>query len=135
MATTKMVREVSPIPPGRYWICILGTDKQREFDAWVADMRGAIQIEATSLNDEVPSTEFVIFVVPEGRSPFLDSWTFGFPNTAPPEITSLEDVEKAQREPDPLSQKPGDWLSSALPNLEGSATLLMIVALVLLMKK
>lgn len=135
MAVTKMVRDVSPIAPGRYWICILGTDKQREFDAWIADMRGAIQVEATSLNDEVPSTEFVIFTVPEGRSPFLDSWNFGFPNTAPPEITSIEDVEKAQREPDPLSQKPGDWLSNAFPNLEGSATLIAILALVLLMKR
>jgi hypothetical protein len=134
MATTRMVREVSPIPPGRYWICVLGRDKQAAFDSWIADMRGAIQVEATSLNDAVPSTEFVIFRVPEGRSPFMNAWEFGYPNTAPPEITSLEDVEKAQHEPDPLSQAPGDWLSSVVPNLDGSSALLLILGLILLLK-
>lgn len=131
---TKMVREVSPIPPGRYWICVLGRDKQAAFDSWIADMRGAIQVEATSLNDAVPSTEFVIFNVPEGRFPFLNAWEFGYPNTAPPEIKTLEDVEHAPREPDPLSTPPGDWMQSLVPNLDGSAALLVILGLILLLK-
>ena len=126
-----MVREVSPIPPGRYWICVLGTEKQRLFDEWIRDMRGAVQVEATSLNDEDPSTEFVIFRVPEGRSPFLNAWEFGYPNTAPPEVTSLEDVEqRPEPTPDPL-WNPGAWL----PDLDGKTIALALLALFLLSKR
>lgn len=126
-----MVREVSPIPPGRYWICVLGTDKQRAFDDWIRDMRGAVQVEATSLNDEDPSTEFVIFRVPQDRSPFLNAWEFGYPNTAPPEVTSLEDVEqRPEPTPDPL-WNPGSWL----PNIDGGTITLALLALFLLSKR
>lgn len=127
-----MVREVSPIPPGRYWICLLGSEKQRDFDGWVRDMRGAIQVEASSMNDQVPSTEFVIFRVPEGRSPFLDAVYFGYPNTAGPEVTSLEDVEQgAPPVPDPLSWSPG----SLLPTWDANTMMIVVLALVLLLKK
>jgi hypothetical protein len=129
MATTHMVREVSPIAPGRYWICVLGTEKQRDFDAWIRDMRGAVTVESTSLNDEDPSTEFVIFNVPEGRAPFLNAWEFGYPNTAPPEITSLQDVEKSPVVPDPL-WNPGSLLPSF--NLDSKLILAGLVLLFLM---
>lgn len=126
-----IVREVSPIPPGRYWICVLGKEKQAAFDDWVRDMRGAVQIETTSLNDEDPSTEFVIFNVPDGRSPFLNAWDFGYPNTAPPDVTSLEDVEKTvPPTPDPL-WNPGAWL----PDIDGKAIALIALALFLMSRR
>lgn len=133
MATrTHMVREVSPIPPGRYWICVLGTEKQRNFDAWVRDMRGAVQVEATSLNDEEPSTEFVIFNVPEGRAPFLNAWEFGYPNTAPPEVTSLTDVEqRPDPEPDPLWKPVSSWF----PDLDAKGMLVLAGLLFLAFRK
>lgn len=127
-----MVREVSPIPPGRYWICVLGKAKQAAFDDWIRDMRGAVQVESTSLNDEEPSTEFVIFNVPEGRYPFLNAWDFGYPNTAPAWVTQLTDVEqRPDPEPDP-AWNPGGWLPSL--NLD-SKVILALLAAFLLMKR
>jgi hypothetical protein len=139
MATTQMQRQVSPIPPGRYWICIVGRQKQADFDAWINDMRGGIQVETASMNDLDPSTEFLIFRVPEGRSPFLDASYFGYPNTAPPEITSLEDVERTHREPNPIDQPntfwgPGSSLPS-FPGLDSQTTMLLLLALVFLLRK
>lgn len=128
-----MQRQVSPIPPGRYWICILGADKQRAFNDWLRDMRGAVVVESTSLNDQVPSTEFVIFRVPEGRSPFLDAWQFGYPNVAAPNVHTIEDAEQAPVEPNPLEQ-PG-FGSGWLPTIDGAGTLLLILALVLLSRR
>lgn len=126
-----MVREVSPIPPGRYWICVLGKEKQAQFDDWIRDMRGAVQVEASSLNDEDPPTQFVIFRVPEGRSPFLNAWDFGYPNTAPPEVTALEDVEqRPEPTPDPL-WNPG----SLLPDLDGKAMALIALLLFFALKR
>lgn len=125
-----MVREVSPIPPGRYWICVLGKEKQADFASWVQDMRGAVQIESASLNDEEPSTEFVIFRVPDGRYPFLNSWEFGFPNTAPAWVTSLQDVEKTvEPEPDPL------WGGFKLPSLGIDSKLILAALAFLLLAK
>jgi hypothetical protein len=133
MATSHMVRDVSPIPPGRYWICVLGSEKQRDFDLWIRDMRGAVQVETSSMNEETPSTEFVIFRVPEGRYPFLDASWFGFPNTAPPEITSLQDVEQSPPPPpDPLSQA-GSWFPKF--DLDPQTALLVVLALVLMLRK
>src|SRR4030042_2506725 len=126
-----MVKEVSPIPPGRYWICVMGRDKQAAFDEWIRDMRGGIQVERSSLNDSVPSTEFVIFTVPVGRSPFLNAWEFGYPNTAPPNVNSIEDVESGPAPtPDPLST-PGAWI----PALGGHMALLLVLALFLMAKR
>lgn len=124
-----MQRQVSPIPPGRYWIAIVGKEKQRDFDLWIQDMRGGVKVETSSLNDEDPPTEFVIFNVPEGRSPFLDATYFGFPNFAPPNVHYLEDVEQTHREPN-LIDKPGSWF----PSLEGWETLALIVVGFLLLK-
>ncbi len=126
-----MVKEVSPIPPGRYWICVLGRDKQAAFVDWIRDMRGAVQVEHSSLNDEDPPTEFIIFNVPDGRSPFLNAWEFGYPNTAPPNITSLEDVEKTVEPKPDLLWNPG----SLLPDLDGKAFLLVALALFLMLKR
>lgn len=127
-----MVREVSPIPPGRYWICVLGKQKQADFDAWIRDMRGAVRVEATSLNDQTPSTQFIVFRVPEGRAPFLDALYFGYPNTAPDWVTSIEQVEQhGPPVPDPLAT--GNW-DDWLPKLDSMTKALVILALVLALR-
>jgi hypothetical protein len=102
-------REVSPIPPGRYWI-LVEADNLRDFDDWLRDMHGAAQVEATSTSrastrlDQMqgvrPST-FVIFRVPQGRMPFLNALQFGFPSFAPPNITSRDDVIQNDQKMDP----------------------------------
>lgn len=90
---THQQREVSPIPPGRYWIQITGGASMRDFNTWLRDMHGAAAVETSSLDQSVsPPSEFVIFHVPLGRSPFLNAAQFGFPNFAPPEVQSVQDV-------------------------------------------
>lgn len=129
-----MQRQVSPIPPGRYWICVLGATKQGEFDQWIRDMRGAVVVETASLNDQEPSTQFVIFRVPEGRAPFLDSQYFGFPNFAADNVHSLEDVEQSPYAdvPEPFSAaQASEWL----PNLSGMGTIVLLVCAALLLGK
>lgn len=102
MATVRVQREVSPVPPGRYWVVLLGELSQREFVEWVRDMDGAARVETVSLEPagafaSRPSAEFVIFNVPPGRFPFWPAEKFGFPNVAPPEVTSVHDIEATPR--------------------------------------
>jgi len=102
-------REVSPIPPGRYWM-LVEAENLRDFDDWLRDMHGAVQIETTSTErastrlDQAmgvrPST-FVIFRVPVGRMPFLNALQFGFPSFAPPNIQSRDDVIQNGQKMDP----------------------------------
>jgi hypothetical protein len=91
--STGQQREVSPIPPGRYWLIINGGGNMRDFNDWLRDMHGAAVVETSSLDQSVsPPSQFVIFHVPPGRMPFLNAPQFGFPNFAPPEVTSVQDV-------------------------------------------
>lgn len=88
-------RDVSPIPAGRYWLTVLGPNIP-DFDQWVRDMQGGVRVEASSLDlDASPVHLFVIFNVPPGRAPFLNAPLFGFPNHAPPNVQSVQDVEQA----------------------------------------
>jgi hypothetical protein len=101
-----MQRQVSPIPPGRYWIFVNGPGNIADFDVWLRDMQGAARVETSSLgrrgNDSVA---FIIFNVPEGRAPFLNAAQFGFPNFAGPEVQSAQDVvQRTDEPPDPLDQ-------------------------------
>ena len=125
-------REVSPIPPGRYWITVLGRDNMADFDAWLRDMHGAAQVEASSLDQEAnPPVQFVIFNVPAGRMPFLNPHQFGFPSFAPPNVTSIQDVEQSPVVPGTLDRleqaagKAGELASEAV---------LLVLALLLLTK-
>lgn len=125
-------REVSPIPPGRYWITVLGRDNMADFDAWIRDMHGAVQIEAASLDQQAnPPVQFVIFNVPAGRMPFLNPHQFGFPSFAPPNVTSIQDVEQSPVVPGALDRleqaagKAGELASEAV---------LLVLALLLLSK-
>lgn len=88
-----LVRQVSPLAPGRYWILVEGPDIL-DFDRWIRDMQGGVRVEATSLDARTrgQASQFVIFNVPEGRFPFLNAAQFGFPSVAGPEITSRDDV-------------------------------------------
>lgn len=86
-------RQVSPIPPGRYWILVESPDI-RDFDDWLRDMHGAARVESVSLDAPAGqrASQFLIFNVPAGRMPFLNSLQFGFPSFAPPNIQSRQDV-------------------------------------------
>lgn len=98
---TGIQREVSPIPPGRYWI-LVNSPRILEFTQWLKDMQGAVRVEASSLDQtRGRANEFVIFRVPEGRMPFLNPDQFGFPNFAPPEVTSRDDVVTNDLNKDP----------------------------------
>lgn len=123
-------REVSPIPPGRYWITVLGRDNMRDFDAWLRDMHGAAQVEASSLDQEAnPPVQFIIFRVPEGRMPFLNAHQFGFPSFAPPNVTSIQDVEQSPVVPGPIErlEQAADRASEF-----GGQALLLVLGLLLL---
>lgn len=130
-----MQREVSPIPPGRYWIFVNGLGNIADFDAWVRDMQGAVRVETSSLDKRgSASAAFVIFNVPANRAPFLNAAQFGFPNIAGPEVTSVQDV--VQR-PDPVMD-PIDRLPDPLDAgkaLFGDAKILAVVLLLLLALK
>lgn len=134
-------REVSPIPPGRYWITVVGRDNMADFDAWLRDMHGAAQVEASSLDQEAnPPVQFVIFNVPAGRMPFLNPHQFGFPSFAPPNVTSIQDVEQSEVHKHPIDSaadavnKFGAGLEQAaddLPKLGGQIVLLVLALLLL----
>lgn len=116
------VRQVSPLPPGRYWMTITGPLAIGDFDAWVQDMAGAVRVETSELSHN-GSQQFVIFRVPEGRAPFLDAGKFGFPNVAEPSVKSADDVEQLP-EPEGLFG-PG----FALPNVSPLLIVLVLVVL------
>ena len=60
-----MQRQVSPIPPGRYWIFVNGPGNIADFDDWLRDMAGAVRVETTSLDRRgSASAQFIIFNVP-----------------------------------------------------------------------
>jgi len=124
--------EVSPIPAGRYWITVLGRDNMADFDAWIRDMHGAVKIEASSLDQEAnPPVQFVIFNVPAGRMPFLNAHQFGFPSFAPPNVTSIQDVEQSPIVPGTL-----DRLEAAAGKVTefGTEAVLLVLAVLLLSK-
>ncbi len=131
-----MQRQVSPIPPGRYWILVNGPANIADFDNWLRDMAGAARVEATSLGKRgSASVQFIIFRVPEGRAPFLNAEQFGFPNFAGPEIQSVQDViDRPDEQPDPLDRLP-DPLEFAKLQAERVALLIAVVVILLALKK
>lgn len=123
-------REVSPIPPGRYWITVLGRDNMADFDAWIRDMHGAVQIEAASLDQQAdPPVQFLIFRVPAGRMPFLNPHQFGFPSFAPPNVTSIQDVEQSPVVPGPIDRL--EQAARGAGELASEAVLLVLAVLLL----
>jgi hypothetical protein len=123
-------RQVSPIPPGRYWITVLGRDNMADFDAWIRDMHGAVQIEAASLDQQAnPPVQFVIFRVPAGRMPFLNAHQFGFPSFAPPNVTSIQDVEQSPVVPGTLDRL--EQVASKAGEVASEAVLLVLAFLLL----
>jgi hypothetical protein len=131
-----MQRQVSPIPPGRYWILVNGPGNIADFDAWLRDMQGAARVETSSLGRRgSDSVAFIIFNVPEGRAPFLNAAQFGFPNFAGPEVHSVQDVVQRPDEPaDPLDRIP-DPLEYAKEKAEQAAFLLAAIILILALRR
>jgi hypothetical protein len=128
-------REVSPIPPGRYWILVEGRDI-RDFDDWLRDMHGAAKVETASLDSATRGdvSQFIIFRVPEGRMPFLNAFQFGFPSFAPPNITARGDVIQNELHKNPedvavdIIRKAGAGIEKAAEGFGG----LLVVGLLLL---
>jgi hypothetical protein len=124
-------REVSPIPPGRYWIIVNGPSIA-DFDAWLRDMRGSVRVETVSLDSSKrgQASQFIIFRVPEGRFPFLNAVQFGFPSFAGPEITSVQDVVQLPVEKNP-EDVAVDVIRKAGETAESLAGILPVLLLVL----
>lgn len=126
-------REVSPIPPGRYWI-LVDSPNIRDFDAWLREMRGAVRVETTSLDTSQgpgKASQFIIFRVPEGRMPFLNAQQFGFPSFAGPEVQSVQDVVQVPLEKNP-EDVAVDVIRKAGESAEAFAGIVPIVLLLLL---
>jgi hypothetical protein len=135
-AASKMQRQVSPIPPGRYWILVNGPANIADFDSWISDMLGAVRVETTSLGKRgSASVQFVIFNVPAGRAPFLNAAQFGFPNFAGPEIQSVQDViGRPDEQQDPIDRLP-DQLEFAEDAAKKAALLVAVILLLLALKR
>jgi hypothetical protein len=85
----------NPIPPGRYWIDVIGKENIDDFGAWIIEMQGAVRlVTSTEDTESEPPQLWALFEVPEGRSPFLDQQKFGFPTTAPEGVKNKEDTEQ-----------------------------------------
>ena len=134
-------RQVSPLPPGRYWILLSGQIVIDDFGEWVRDMQGAAHVDHVEENRERAEL-FAIFTVPPGRQPFWPAEKFGFPEIATPEVQSQQDVIKPdaptpmerilQTTPDSIL----DRLAIDLPSLtRGLATAALVVLLVYLLAK
>ena len=136
LTSMAMQRQVSPIPPGRYWITVVGPENIADFDQWLRDMAGAVRVETSQQTKRgSASAGFVIFVVPEGRQPFLNPAQFGFPNFAGPEIHSVEDViGRPQEEQDPLDRIP-DPLDVAKDAAKKAELLIALIILVLALRR
>ena len=122
-------RKIDPLPPGRYWITIQGQAKQAEFDRWLFSQSGAVKVEVCSLDDGSPSTEFVIFRVPEGQKPFFPPGVFGLPSTAPEGVRTLDDVLHAP------APEPSFELPSAGNLFDGMSLGLLALGAFLLLRK
>ena len=124
-----VVREVSPLAPGRYWLDLTG-EASDDFTEWVRDMAGAVRVESTEedVQSEPPSL-FVIIVVPEGREPFLPAERLGFPHTAPPNIKFRRDVTQRPDEPLDLTER----LQAALSNMQPMGWVVVLGGLYLLL--
>jgi len=124
MAGTKLQRQISPIPPGRYWITVNSPGNIADFDAWVRDMAGAVRVESSQML--AGPAQFVIFQVPQGRSPFLNGSQFGYPNFAGPEVHSVQDVEQSPIVPGALEQIE-QFGSNAIGDLKFAALALLVL--------
>lgn len=126
-----VVREVSPLAPGRYWLD-LTNEAREDFLAWVKEMAGAVRVESTeeSTTDEPPSL-FVIFVVPQGRDPFLPAERLGFPHVAPPNVKFRRDTLSRPDEPLDASER----LQAAFESMSPMGWLVLAGAVLLLMNE
>ena len=131
-----MQRQVSPIPPGRYWILLNGPANIADFDDWLRDMAGAARVETSELGRRgSASVGFVIFNVPEGRAPFLNAAQFGFPNFAGPDVHSAQDViSRPDEPPDPLDRIP-DPLEFAKEKANQAFLLAAVIVLILALRR
>jgi hypothetical protein len=92
----------TPLPIGRYWIDVF---KREEFRAWLRTAAERVHVAATesfAANAGGPARDWYLFEV---KAPVAwSAITFGFPDIAPPSITSSSDtVQRPPPERDPFA--------------------------------
>lgn len=93
--------KTDPLPPGRYWIDIFGTEDVQTFTAWHAFNSAFVKIEKTEHyepNAEAGAPEggdFVIFVVSEQPVAWGMAPKLGWPSTAGSNVQSAADTIQA----------------------------------------
>lgn len=110
---------------------IQGREEIRDFDVWLREMSGAVRVESTEFDTSGPKPVlFVVFRVPEGRAPFLNALQFGFPEHAPENITSRQQVEQSPPVQSPLER--AEELANQAAKGAGSVAGLALLLLLLL---
>jgi hypothetical protein len=107
MATRERIRieRKQPLPPGRYWIDIIGQENINAWGEYLKLQRGSVrQLTVEEDRNADPPTLWTLFEVPvEGRlpgQPIFDQRRFGFPNTAPEGVSSKQDTESGPGDED-----------------------------------
>lgn len=125
-------RQISPIPPGRYWVDLVGRPSIEDFQAWIRDMQGAAVLEVWQ-PEQAPAgiglwaeLAFAIFVVPPGRQPFFPPH-LGYPSFAPAGVRRREDVIPPPT-PEPLIPP---WVNPLTAGASAGALLMLLVVLAL----
>lgn len=127
---TDVVREVSPLAPGRYWLDLVN-EARGDFLEWVKEMAGAVRVESTEEDAGDAPSLFVIFIVPDGREPFLPADRLGFPHKAPPNVKFRRDTLSRPDEPLDASER----LQAAFENMSPVGWLVLAGAVLLLMNE
>lgn len=110
---------------------IQGRDEIQDFVAWIREMSGAVRVVSTETDTSGPKPVlFVVFVVPEGRAPFLNALQFGFPEHAPENVTSRQQVEQSPPVQSPIER--ATELANKAAEGAGSVAGLAVLLLLLL---
>ncbi len=96
----------NPLPHGRYWITVTSSpsapNRLDNFRAWAASNAQLVIIDVTEpVGQGTANGAFFIFTVLEPLK--FDTFQFGFPNVAGPEIQHADDTVKRPPKPTPLS--------------------------------
>lgn len=98
-------------------------------------MSGAVRVVSTELDRSGPKPVlFVVFVVPEGRAPFLNALQFGFPEFAAPDVTSRSQVEQSPPVKDPV-QRATELVDKAAEGVGFGAGLALLALVLFALRK
>jgi hypothetical protein len=116
---------VQPLPVGRYWIIVTdaltstlpgGSSRVLQFRAWAASNPTRVRVEHSDSSDLTVDGAFFIFSILQPTR--FDQRSFGFPNTAGPEVQTSADTVQRPPVPTPLSTLE-DWISDLTQSVGG----------------